>query len=148
VSRVVSRWRSVRWPGGALLLAVGAVALVAVCSAEAGDAGIVWDAPVEVASGEAYRGPWRMNRSDFRFVDDGTVAMDGAGGVAVAWADQARQDIFFQRYGPDGEPQGGAPVNISRSGDTFSWLPRVVVGGDRDVLAWLKPIRACTTSSC
>ena len=30
---------------------------------------VTWDEPIEVAAGNAHRGPWRMNRSDFDYVD-------------------------------------------------------------------------------
>ena len=77
---------------------------------------VTWAEPVEVAAGDAHRGPWRMNDSEFHFVDDPTVAIDNDGGVAVAWANQREQDIYFQRYSPAGEPVLAEPVNISRSG--------------------------------
>lgn len=88
---------------------------------------VAWEERLEVASGAAQRGPWRMNESDFRFVDDATVALNQGGEVAVAWADQARQDIFFQLYGPDGQPSLPEPVNVSGSGEIFSWMPRTVI---------------------
>jgi len=87
-----------------------------------------WQEPVTVAMGEAYRGPWRMNRSDFRFVDDATVAINDAGVIAVTWADQARQDLLLQIYEPDGAARFEEPVNVSRSPEIFSWLPRVLLG--------------------
>ncbi|MDI5933757.1 sialidase family protein [Halomonas kalidii] len=88
---------------------------------------IVWHAALEVATGEAHRGAWRMNASDFRYVDDASVALHEDGMAAVVWADQAQQEVFLQRYDRDGEPQLDAPTNISRSADTFSWLPRVAM---------------------
>ena len=100
---------------------------------------VAWEPPVEIASGDAYRGPWRMNESVFDFVDDPTVAMNDAGYVGVAWADHPQQDIFFQLYGPDNEPRLDEPVNVSRSPGIFSWLPRMVVtdGNEPDVyLLW------------
>jgi hypothetical protein len=92
-----------------------------------GSAEIAWTEPIEVARGPAYRGPWRMNDSDFHYVDDPTVAIDDGGRVAVAWADQVRQDIFFQAYDPAGEAMLEAPVDVSRSPGIFSWLPRVAI---------------------
>ncbi len=89
--------------------------------------GISWDAKIRVSSGDAVKGPWRMNRSKFLYVDDPTVAVGEQGYVGVAWADQARLDIFFQRFGIDGKPKLKRPVNVSRSPATFSWLPRMVV---------------------
>ncbi|MFQ5955278.1 MAG: sialidase family protein, partial [Kiloniellales bacterium] len=92
-----------------------------------------------------------MNRSDFDFVDDPTVAINDEGFVGIAWADQSRHDIFFQVYGPSprrpaalartrgesgsgraGGPAGtkrlAEPVNVSKSPRIFSWLPRLVIG--------------------
>lgn len=88
---------------------------------------IVWNHAIEVAAGEGFRGPWRMNESQFRYVDDPTVALTPRGAVGVAWADQARKDIFFQFFEPDGKPRFEKPVNVSRSPRIFSWLPRVVI---------------------
>ncbi|GAB6060025.1 sialidase family protein [Desulfonatronum parangueonense] len=90
---------------------------------------IQWDDPIEVAEGEAFRGPWKMNESDWRFVDDPSVALTEDGQAGVVWIDQARQDLFFQVYGPDGEPRFNEPVNVSQSPDIFSWLPRVIMTG-------------------
>ena len=59
-----------------------------------------------MATGNAFRGPWRMNESTFDFVDDPTVALMADGDAAVAWVDQARKDVLFQRYGPEGSQQG------------------------------------------
>jgi hypothetical protein len=87
---------------------------------------VTWGKRIEAASGDAYQGPWRMNDSAFHYVDDPTVAINEAGVVAVAWADQSRQDIFFQLYAPDGEKRFEAPVNVSRTPQIFSWLPRMV----------------------
>ena len=90
---------------------------------------VIWSAPLEVATGNAYKGPWRMNASQFDYVDDPTVTIDENGGVAVAWADQFRKDIFFQLFSPDGERMLAEPVNVSRTPTVFSWLPRMVVAG-------------------
>ncbi len=86
---------------------------------------VEWDERAEVARGEAHRGPWRQNESEFHFVDDPTAAIDGEGRVGVVWANQAALDIFFQLFEPDGTPRFEEPVNVSRSPDIFSWLPRV-----------------------
>jgi hypothetical protein len=111
--------------------ACGVIALVLAILSPVGKAGentnIVWHQAVRVATGEAHMGPWRMNESDFRYVDDPSVALDEDGMAAVVWADQAQQDVFLQRYDRDGEPQLDAPTNISRSAETFSWLPRVLM---------------------
>jgi len=89
--------------------------------------GIEWESPIRVASGEAYQGPWRMNDSDFRYVDDPTVAMTKGGRIFTAWADQAGQDVYLQVFDPDGTPMLEEPANVSGSPDTFSWLPRLAV---------------------
>ncbi|WP_019591896.1 hypothetical protein [Thioalkalivibrio sp. ALE20] len=48
-----------------------------------GAATVVWEESVEVARGEAWRGPWRMNDSDFRYVDDASVAINDHGEVVL-----------------------------------------------------------------
>ncbi len=88
---------------------------------------IDWSKPIKVASGDAYQGPWRMNESRFRYVDDPTVALAGAGVVGVAWTDQLRKDVFFQSYSPDGRRRLAEPTNVSRSARIFSWHPRMVM---------------------
>ncbi len=93
-------------------------------------ADVTWTDVVEVDAGGGHVGPWRMNRSDWRYVDDPTVALDDAGRPAVAWVDQGRKDVLFRRYGPEGEPAREAPVDVSRSPDVFSWLPRVALAPD------------------
>lgn len=90
---------------------------------------VTWREKIEVASGGGYKGPWRMNESEYDYVDDPTVAIDAKGFVGVAWADQSRKDIFFQIYGPDGKRRFKEPVNVSRSPKIFSWLPRIVISG-------------------
>ncbi len=134
------------WIGPALLLAAVAMAVIAFGrddralasgreKAETGsrpeDPGMVsWSGVIEVATGEAYQGPWRMNQSDFRYLDAPTVAIDAEGVVGVAWVDQARKDVLFQLYEPDGRARFAEPVNVSRSPRIFSWLPRMVFGRD------------------
>lgn len=88
--------------------------------------GAVWTGPTAVAEGEAHRGPWRMNQSDWRFVDDPSVALATDGTAGVVWTDHRERDLFFTTYGPEGVPQQASPVNVSQTPDTFSWLPRVV----------------------
>lgn len=88
---------------------------------------VTWAKPIEVASGGAFQGPWAMNASRFLFVDDPTVAIDEAGTVAVSWVDQSRKDVYFQLYDVDGEGQLDEPVNVSRTPEIFSWLPRMIV---------------------
>ena len=109
----------------ARLLAVTLIAAPA--TGPAAPPGVAWDEPIEVASGDAYQGPWRMNESEFHYVDDPTVAIDEQGVVAVAWVDQSRKDIFFQIYAANGEKRFEQPINVSRSPRIFSWLPRMVM---------------------
>jgi hypothetical protein len=96
---------------------------------------VSWSEKIQVASGGGYRGPWRMNESMYDYVDDPTVAIDDQGVIGVAWADQSRKDIFLQIYAPDGAERLSPPVNVSRSPQIFSWLPRVVIasGDAREV---------------
>lgn len=58
------------------------------------------------------------------------MAIDSRGQIALAWADQGKKDVFFQRIGEDGKPLLPQPVNVSRSPATFSWLPRVSFAPD------------------
>jgi hypothetical protein len=94
------------------------------------DAGPVWEAATELVRGEAFRGPWQMNASDYRWVDDPTVDVANSGEIAVAWVDQSRKSVLFQRYGKNGEPRLPQPTDVSRSSEIFSWLPKVVVAPD------------------
>ncbi len=120
-----------------VLLSAGCAAMFVVACASGladapehqGDASsmVNWQSPLRVASGNAERGPWRMNRSQWDFVDDATVAINAEGFTGVAWADHTKQDILFQLYNPDGEPILDDPVNVTRSGDIFSWLPRMIL---------------------
>ena len=96
---------------------------------QAEPSGVTWEEPIKVASGQAYKGPWRMNASQFHYVDDPTVVINDEGVVGVAWADQFRQDIYFQIYAPDGAKRFEEPVNVSRTPMIFSWLPRMVIAG-------------------
>jgi hypothetical protein len=86
-----------------------------------------WGEKVQVASGGGYKGPWRMNQSDFNYVDDPTVAISERGIIAIAWVDQLRKDVFFQALEPDGSWRFDEPVNVSRTPRVFSWLPRVLI---------------------
>jgi hypothetical protein len=96
-------------------------------------ASVIWHEQVEVAVGGGHRGPWRMNRSEWDFVDDPTVAINDQGFVGVAWAYHAKQDVLFQLYLPDGTPRFDEPVNVSRSSSIFSWLPRMILTDADDV---------------
>jgi hypothetical protein len=136
-------WATMRlsWVGLGLV-GLAAVGLAAGCSARqpapegkkprssqtlAGAAELAWTEPIEVTRGPARQGPWRMNDSEFHYVDDPTAAIDNGGRIAVAWADQERRDIFVQVYDPAGAPMLEVPVNVSRSPHIFSWLPRVAI---------------------
>jgi hypothetical protein len=108
-----------------VLLAITLIAALA--SGQAQPSAVTWGERIELASGDAYQGPWRMNESEFHYVDDPTVAINEERVVAVAWVDQSRKDIFFQVYAPDGKKWFEKPVNVSRSPRIFSWLPRMIV---------------------
>lgn len=86
---------------------------------------VSFDEPLEVAEGDAFRGPWRMNESDFHYVDDPGVAFDDDGRLHVVWVDNERQDAFFQRFDDQHEPMLEEAANVSSSPEIFSWLPRV-----------------------
>lgn len=83
-----------------------------------------WQAPIDLAHGPGERGPWRQNESRFRYVDDGTVRFGANGTLYTAWVDQVKKDVLFQRRNAKGQAEG-PPLNISRSPETFSWLPRI-----------------------
>ena len=84
-----------------------------------------WERPVDVASGAGEKGPWRQNASRYDYVDDATVAFAPDGGQYLAWVDQGRKDVWWRNVGQDGRPR--APVRVSHSPATFSWLPRIAV---------------------
>ena len=89
--------------------------------------GLAWEPTVEIAAGAGERGPWRQNESRYDYVDAATVAFDASNALALAWVDQGRKDLQFQKRSfASGQP-GGAPVNVSRSPGTFSWHPRIAV---------------------
>ena len=87
-------------------------------------AALLWLGSTEIASGPGELGPWQMNESRWSYVDDATVAIDAKGAMAAAWVDQARKDVLFQRLDSGGKKLG-EPVNVSRSPELFSWLPRI-----------------------
>jgi hypothetical protein len=86
-----------------------------------------WTKSVDIATGPGQKGPWAQNESQYQYVDDPTVAVLQDGSAAVAWVDQTRKDVFFQRLSGDNKPQLAVPVNVSRSPDTFSWIPKVAL---------------------
>lgn len=113
------------------LLAFSLVAFLLAASPSVLAAGAVtWQAVTDIASGRGEKGPWQQNDSRYDYVDDPGVAMDGNGRIAIAWVEQARKDVFFQRFAADGLTRIGKPVNVSRSPATFSWLPRVAIAPD------------------
>ena len=91
---------------------------------------IDWQAPVTVAVGDAYAGPWRMNDSKFHYVDDPSVALGPDGASSVVWVDNRAQNVLFQRFDAQGRAMLEEPANVSRSPEIFSWLPSVVVDPD------------------
>ena len=109
-----------------------AVAGVPAASADEG-AEIRWQSPMEVVAGDAYRGPWRMNRSRFHYVDDPAVALTADGSLGIAWVQNRLQDVYFTAYGPGGEAVLDEATNVSRSPGTFSWLPKTVMSGAGEV---------------
>jgi hypothetical protein len=98
--------------------------------------GISWRPRIEIAKGPAVRGPWVQNESDYRWVDDPAVQLAPDGDAIVAWVDQEKKDVFLGRWSRDGSPRTKAPVNVSASPATFSWLPRVVAHGDDVHVLW------------
>lgn len=104
-----------------------AALLASVLAFPAVGGGITWQPAVEIAAGRAERGPWRQNESRYDYVDDPSVAIGDDGSVAVVWVDQGPKDVFFRRLGTE------QAVNVSRSPDTFSWLPRIVMTDSRQV---------------
>lgn len=91
-----------------------------------------WQPTIEVDTGHATRGPWRMNESEWDFIDDPAVAINDHHEIGVAWVDHVKQDLLFQRYDAGGEPVFDDPVNVSRSSSIFSWLPRIVMTSPED----------------
>jgi hypothetical protein len=100
-------------------------------SAYAGAGELAWQGVTEIAAGRGERGQWRQNESRYDYVDDPTVAIDERGEMLVAWVDQVRKDVFFQRL-----RSASAPVNVSRSPATFSWLPRIAVDSQKVYVLW------------
>jgi tetratricopeptide (TPR) repeat protein len=63
-----------------LVLAVGACGTCPARTPAQEPSAVTWGEWIEVASGRGYRAPWRMNESNFDFVDDATVALDPGDG--------------------------------------------------------------------
>ncbi len=105
---------------------------------ELNDDPVIWRSPVVVATGDAERGPWRMNESEFHYVDDPAVAAGQDGETLFVWVDNRAQTIYFQRFDAEGEALLGEPVAVLDSPDVFSWLPRIVTsdGGNTILVAW------------
>jgi hypothetical protein len=104
--------------------------------AQSSDAAVTWHEAIDVATGRGHSGPWKMNESDFDYVDDPTVAMKEDGSVGVAWCNNAQKDVFFQSYEREGRPRLPVPINVSRSPTVFSWLPRLLLAGEHVFLLW------------
>ena len=102
---------------------------------ETSDAGprIEWQEPLKLATGPAHVGPWRMNESEFHYVDDPTIAISEHGSIAVAWVDNESRDIKLVRLHVD-DHEIPDPVNVSSSPDVFSWLPRIAFGNDEETI--------------
>lgn len=118
----------------ALAILLPAALLVGLATPE----GLHWGGSLDLATGRGDKGPWRQNASRYDYVDDGTVAFDAGGGLHAAWVDQQRKDVFFQNVSADGL-RLGAPVNVSQSPATFSWLPRIAAApadANRIYLLW------------
>ena len=112
--------------------------LLLVGCADASD--IAWQERIEIDSGQAFQGPWRMNESQFLYVDDPSVAFCPHGGTGVVWVDNAQRDVLFQVLEADGSPRFPEAVNVSRTPNVFSWLPRFVFGEDEAVFVLWHPL--------
>ena len=110
-----------------LLVVTMLLACVPVRSAPDTDT-VAWLPVTEIASGGGTKGPWRQNDSQYDYVDDGAAAFMQGGRLAVAWVDQRRKEVLLRVLGPDGRGSA-APVDVSRSPATFSWMPRIAAGG-------------------
>lgn len=106
------------------------VALFVLSACRATPVSVTWHPPIEIAQGGGTKGSWQQNESNFDYVDDPSVALGSDGSAAIVWVDHRDKDVHFQRIAPTGVKS--AAVNVSRTPDVFSWLPRIIVH-DRDV---------------
>jgi len=113
-------WPSMKQPISLLL-----VSMVFACGASVAAGPLAWHGKLGIAGGPGEKGAWRQNDSRYNYVDDPTVLIGQDGNVALAWVDQGRKDVMFQRLAADGGRRLTEAVNVSRSADTFSWLPRM-----------------------
>jgi hypothetical protein len=112
----------------ALLWLLGCLPLAVALAAPANPApAVMWLGMTEIARGRGEHGPWQQNQSRFDYVDDPAVAIDEQGEIALAWVDQARKAVLFQRYSANGKQLLERPVDVSRQPETFSWLPRLAI---------------------
>ncbi|MFB6264000.1 MAG: sialidase family protein [Bradymonadaceae bacterium] len=95
-----------------------------------------WSEPIQVDSGPAETGPWRMNDSRFHYVDDPAADFADGASLGVVWVDNQRQQVLFQSFDRAGEPRLASPTTVSASPETFSWLPDVAVDGDEIYVLW------------
>ncbi|MGF1669491.1 MAG: sialidase family protein [Balneolaceae bacterium] len=119
-----------------LLISAGFVLLTDSEPDNQDDSPVNWGEKQEITSGAAHQGPWLMNDSDFRYVDDPTLAFDQHGNLGIVWVDQSEQDLYFQKINSAGEPQFSEPVAVLGDSDIFSWLPRMVIDSEGIYLLW------------
>ncbi len=97
---------------------------------------VAWQAPIELAEGGGTKGPWQQNDSNFDYVDDPSVALAADGSAGVVWVYHRDKDVQFQIIESDGTPRLSRAVNVSRTPEVFSWLPRVVRSGNDVYVLW------------
>ncbi len=108
-----------------ILSAVGLIACGGRAETTAASASnITWESALEIASGDAWQGPWRMNESDFRYVDDPNVTGGSHGG-----------DILFARS-EDGARTFSEPERVHESSGHADAPALAVAGNGRVYLAW------------
>lgn len=119
-----------------LFIAFGAIGVPGFAIAEEK---VTWHGSTEIAVGAGTKGPWQQNASRYHYVDDPTVLALDNGKVAIAWVDQTRKDVFFRIDSSREAERSTPPVNVSRNGSTFSWLPkmaRITDKPNRIYVAW------------